>query len=145
ASTDAARTGRPVWIGSAAEWQRRYPSSAEPYRASGQVAAAALPLNAGARTFGSLVLTFPEPRAFGTTDRHFMQSLADLTAQALERSRHFEAEHERAILAEEMARVSQEQTNEAEALARLSSELVATVSHELRNPINTILGFAEIL
>jgi PAS domain S-box-containing protein len=145
ASTDAARTGRAVWIRSAAEWQRLYPASAGPYLACGQVSAAALPLRAGSRIIGSLVLTFPEPHSFSIADRNFMQSLAELTTKALERARHYEAEQERARLAEEMARLSQEQALEAEALARLSSELVATVSHELRNPINTIIGFAEIL
>ncbi len=41
--------------------------------------------------------------------------------------------------------IDHERLRQAEAAAALRTEMVATVSHEMRSPINTILGFAELL
>jgi PAS domain S-box-containing protein len=66
------------------------------------------------------------------------QANRDLRLEVAERRR---AEEERALLFER----EKEARREAEAANRLKDEFLATVSHELRNPLNVIVGHTTIL
>jgi signal transduction histidine kinase len=93
--------------------------------------AAALPLLAGERVLGALVFTFGTPRRFSAEDDAFLRAKAGQIAQSLERARLFEAERKAREL--------------AESANRAKGEFLAVMSHELRNPLNSISGYVELL
>ena len=61
-----------------------------------------------------------------------------IVADVTERRR-LEAAREHALLSEQAARAEAERSNQ------MKDEFLATLSHELRNPLNAILGWAEVL
>ncbi len=82
----AARTSKPVFVGTLEERTRRFPDLPKAL-GDGSVAIAALPLIASGNTFGVLVLRYTTERAFGPDERRFLLTLADDCSQALERAR----------------------------------------------------------
>jgi signal transduction histidine kinase len=128
---DVVRTGQPVWLRTPDEMRTSYPSTVGPVLEAGYRASATLPLNVAGTPIGTLGFSFAEDQYFDVDDRDFMLTLAELTAQALERARLYAAEQERALVAEE--------------LARIRNTVVGMVSHELRTPLTAIVGYAEIL
>ena len=77
------------------------------------------------------VMTTIEPRRFTENDLRLLQLIADRVGLAIERARLYDAE-QRARL-------------QAETTSRMKDEFLATVSHELRSPLNAILGWVKIL
>ena len=80
----AMRTGEPVWLESREERDERFPelTGLEPET----VAMCAVPLRTGTRVVGALRFSFDTPRLFDAEERRFVLTLADQTAQALERA-----------------------------------------------------------
>jgi serine phosphatase RsbU (regulator of sigma subunit)/anti-sigma regulatory factor (Ser/Thr protein kinase) len=91
----ALRTGEPVWIESQRERDERFPElrGFEP----DTVSMCALPLDVPDRRLGALRFSFSSPRLFDPDERAFMQAVAALTAQTLERSELYLAERRAAI------------------------------------------------
>lgn len=89
---EAARTGRPVWIESLAARKERYKvfSAVAPERGIGAIGA--LPFVVDGRSIGALGLNFPDDRVLDEDDRAFMLALAHQYAQAIERTRLYQAE-----------------------------------------------------
>jgi signal transduction histidine kinase/ActR/RegA family two-component response regulator/PAS domain-containing protein len=134
------RTRAPVAIDSAAAWQRAHPDV--PVKSHDYDRAwAALPLRVEdgreERLLGGLTVTFVGPRKFVDEEVAFLQTFADLCAQALARARLVEAEHLR--VAAEAARAK------AEAESRAKDDLLAAVSHELRAPLAPARALAQAL
>jgi len=83
------------------------------------------------RPFGTLSAHITGRRSFNQDDIHFLQSVANLLAAAIERRR-AEEKIENALAA-------------AKEATQLKSRFLANMSHEIRTPMNGILGTAELL
>lgn len=129
--TDTIRTGKPIIVRSLQECYQQYPDLAMHMADMGEQSLVALPLSIGGQVIGSLGWSFAEPQEFEETDCSFMMTLARQCAQALERANLYEAER----LARETA----------EAANRVKDEFLAVLSHELRSPLNPILGWTKML
>ncbi|HEY5062374.1 MAG TPA: GAF domain-containing sensor histidine kinase, partial [Gemmatimonadaceae bacterium] len=129
---EALRTGTAIWLGSAEEYQRRYPWAFERFGAvSDTQAHVAAPLIHLGQTVGSMSLSFDGPSAFGVADRAFTLLLAQATADALHRASSYDAERDG--------------RRQAELLARARADVLGIVAHDLRNPLSMIGGAAQLL
>lgn len=81
----ALRTGEPVWMESREERDARFPELAD--MESETVSMCAVPVRIHDRLLGALRFSFAEQRRFGESERAFVQALASLAAQALDRAR----------------------------------------------------------
>lgn len=113
AFTDAARTGRPVFVEDMDAYRARYPSSGEATVSLGEGARAALPMRDGERTIGSVVFAWETPRVFDDALRSTLSTIAEMATQSVIRASLTEAQaadaqHSRdlALLAEQLARVT---------------------------------------
>jgi PAS domain S-box-containing protein len=91
--SDAILSGRPVLVGSRAEWEARYPGQfAANIEPLGYEAYAGLPVLVGGRAVAGVSFSFVGPRTFDDETATFLETIGGLCAQALERARSFEAE-----------------------------------------------------
>jgi signal transduction histidine kinase/CheY-like chemotaxis protein len=86
----------------------------------------------------SLWASDDEPREWTKDEVSLLQTVAERAWTAIEKLR-AEAERERLLQSEQEARDVAEKANQ------LKDEFLATLSHELRNPLNVILGYSEVL
>ena len=115
----------------AADYQRSY----EP---AGERAYVAVPLMRKGRWVASLWVSDDKPRQWSKEELLLLQTVAERTWTAVEKLR-AEAEREQLLQREQEARDAAEKANQ------LKDEFLATLSHELRNPLNVILGYSELL
>jgi signal transduction histidine kinase len=141
---EVARVGEPLFLPSEQEMQR-YPDWASAMIQAGARAAAIVPVWANGELRGVLGLTWAEPRLFDEDERAFVLTLGIMCAQAIlrahlraaERAARESAEGARALA--ETARATAEEAN------RSKARFVSTISHELRTPMNAVLGYTALL
>ncbi|HKG96887.1 MAG TPA: ATP-binding protein, partial [Pyrinomonadaceae bacterium] len=115
----------------AADYQRSY-------EATGERAYIAVPLMREGRWVASLWASDDQPREWTNEEVSLLKMVAERTWTAVEKLR-AEVERERLLQSEQEARDAAEKAN------KLKDEFLATLSHELRNPLNVILGYSELL
>ncbi|HEX2270447.1 MAG TPA: ATP-binding protein, partial [Pyrinomonadaceae bacterium] len=115
----------------AADYERTY----EPFSERAYVA---VPLMREGRWVATLWASDDQPREWTREEVSLLQTVAERTWTAVEKLR-AEAEREQLLQREQEARDAAEKANQ------LKDEFLATLSHELRNPLNVILGYSELL
>jgi PAS domain S-box-containing protein len=93
-STDALRSGEPVFVESEDDIRARYPAAVGPPLGLRARAGAHIPLVVSGQPLGVLFLGFGSPRRFSDSQRSFMLALGRQCAQALKRAQLYEAEVE---------------------------------------------------
>ncbi|NBV87284.1 MAG: hypothetical protein EBS01_13720, partial [Verrucomicrobia bacterium] len=88
-------------------------------------------ITSGDEPFGALGVFSCQRMRFSQNDAHFLQSVANVIAAAVQRQK-----------AESGIRRAMQQ---AEAANQAKSAFLSRMSHELRTPLNAILGFAQLL
>jgi signal transduction histidine kinase len=122
-------------------------------RALGIQAYVIVPMIARGRTLGAITfVTADADRRFGPIDVVMAEDLARRAAMAVDNARLYAAAA-RARETAEAARAASEATSEAlreardvaEAALRIRSEFLATMTHEVRTPLNAVVGYMELL
>jgi PAS domain S-box-containing protein len=92
-------------------------------------------------------LFFGDPHEGFFTDRtaRIIEGLASQAAIAMDNARLYEAAQKARTEAEKTAEDNERLYRQAREASQLKEEFLATVSHELRNPLNAILGWSRML
>jgi signal transduction histidine kinase/CheY-like chemotaxis protein len=130
------RTGRPVLVAHATETDLRATAhNAEQLallRELRQKSWIIAPLVAHDRVLGGMTLAITESaRRYGPTDLALATSVASHAAAVIERAR--------------LVRDAEAARGAAEAASRSKDEFLSTLSHELRNPLNAVHGWATLI
>ncbi|WP_214369002.1 SpoIIE family protein phosphatase [Pseudonocardia sp. H11422] len=104
--SEVVRSRRPMWLEDPVDWPDRYPPLGAVAAGSGLASLALLPLVLGDRCLGVLGAAFREPRVIGAHDREAAVAVAELAAQALDRSSLLVAETEGRRVAERLSAVA---------------------------------------
>ena len=134
---EVAREGAPLFLAAERDLLR-YPAWGAAMIAAGARAAAIVPVWANGELRGVLGLAWAEPRVFDEDEQAFVLTLGVMCAQAIMRS-HLRAAERTASDAAVVAQKVAELANKSKA------HFVATISHELRTPMNAVLGYTQLL
>ncbi|HEY6379588.1 MAG TPA: GAF domain-containing sensor histidine kinase [Candidatus Dormibacteraeota bacterium] len=109
----------------------------------------AVPIAVGRRVLGAITLTRRAPtEQFSDADLVLVGTISNAAGIALEASRVYEQERavrRRLAQVEEIRRQESEFLDKLEEYDRLYTQVVATVSHELKTPLMGIRGFAQMI
>jgi PAS domain S-box-containing protein len=146
---EAVRTGQPIFLATFEERVERYPDLVKQMTPLLRGAATALPLIVDGQVAGAIGFSYEQPRPFAEEDRSFMLTIAQQCSQAVERARLYA---ETKASAETLQKKVNERTRELQAAVeqaqsadRAKSTLLSTVSHEMRTPLSSIIGFSNLI
>jgi signal transduction histidine kinase/HAMP domain-containing protein len=88
-----------------------------------------LPMIANEQVLGVLSFYLPDEQGFSNEETHFLTSLANQAAMAIDNSRLYEQ--------------TRKQATELEKSNKIKDEFLGVMSHELRTPLNIIMNYAE--
>jgi signal transduction histidine kinase len=128
---DAIRGRRSVWLETPEEIRLRYPVLEALRERRGESGCAVVPLVVGEHCPGVIGFTFDRPQPLAEAERTFIEALAQVSAQAFERARLFEAE--------------QDARRDAERFGQLQQHMMAIVGHDLRTPLGAIRLSTDLL
>ncbi|NMI00393.1 SpoIIE family protein phosphatase [Pseudonocardia acidicola] len=103
---DVVRTRTALWFENAGEWRHRFPDLETSVSPMALAALGLLPLMVGERCLGVLGVAFREARTISASDREAAVAVAELAAQALDRSYLLVAETEGRRVAERLGAVA---------------------------------------
>jgi signal transduction histidine kinase len=129
-------SGEPVWIADVS-WDDNFPRQASASR-SGLRAAFAFPVLIASDTAAVYEFFCLQPSPPDEAVLRAMAQIGSVLGRAIERKRAEEQLHEQVAEAQAMRRA-------AEAASRAKSDFLAVTSHEVRTPLNAVLGLAEAL
>jgi signal transduction histidine kinase/ActR/RegA family two-component response regulator len=95
--------------------------------------------------YGGLFFGHPEKGVFTERGARIIEGIAAQAAIAMDNARLLESAQKARGEAERAAAENERLYQQAEESSRLKEEFLATVSHELRNPLNAILGWSRML
>ena len=95
--------------------------------------------------YGGLFFADPVECVFTERSARIVEGLAAQAAIAMDNARLFAAVQRARIEAERAAAENEKLYRQAQEASQLKEEFLATVSHELRNPLNAILGWSRML
>jgi PAS domain S-box-containing protein len=146
---EAVRTGQSIFLATFEERVERYPDLVKQVTPLLKGAATALPLIVGGQVAGAIGFSYERPRSFAEEDRSFMLTIAQQCSQAVERARLYaETKASAETLqkkVDERTRELQEAVEQARSADRAKSTLLSTVSHEMRTPLSSIIGFSNLI
>ena len=134
---EVAREGAPLFLATEPDLLH-YPAWGAAMISAGARAAAFVPVWANGELRGVLGLAWPEPRHFDEDERAFVLTLGVMCAQAIMRAHLRAAEKsssEAAVLAQKVAELAN----------KSKADFVATISHELRTPMNAVIGYTQLI
>jgi signal transduction histidine kinase len=143
----AVRDGAASWIGSRRQLDRRWPrlgACLAPHLPD-DLSFACAPLEVRAGRIGAVLFAYRAPHAFDGDERALLLALARQAAQALERARLYDAER-RAHAEADAARARMGALYaDAQRAIRARDDVLAIVSHDLRNPLHAIVMASGLL
>jgi signal transduction histidine kinase len=134
---EVAREGAPLFLATEADLLR-YPAWGAAMISAGACSASVVPVWANGELRGVLGLAWAQPRVFDEDERAFVLTLGVMCAQAIMRA-HLRAAEKAASEAAVVARELAEDAN------RSKARFVATISHELRTPMNAVIGYTQLI
>ena len=95
--------------------------------------------------YGGLFFGHPDEGIFTERTARLVEGIAAQAAIAMDNARLYEAAQRARQEAEKSAQENERLYRQAQESSQLKEEFLATVSHELRNPLNAILGWSRML
>jgi PAS domain S-box-containing protein len=130
-ASEAARTGKLVWLVGASAIDARLPDQRESREALGTLTWGAIPIAFEGKTHGAIGFRLTHERVLTPDEQALLLAVGRQCGQALERARLHE--------------VTQAARREAEQASRAKDEFLAMLGHELRNPLSPILTAVQLM